>query len=43
MPAVLELFGRWTWAFPSWFDRRLPRLAIEPAMPQPAAALDEAA
>jgi RND superfamily putative drug exporter len=40
MPAVLELFGRYTWAFPSWFDRRLPRLAIEPA-PQPA--LDEAA
>jgi RND superfamily putative drug exporter len=43
MPAVLELFGRWTWSFPSWFDRRLPRLAIEPAMPQPATALDEAA
>jgi RND superfamily putative drug exporter len=43
MPAVLELFGRWTWAFPSWFDRRLPRLAIEPAMPQPVPALDEAA
>jgi RND superfamily putative drug exporter len=42
MPAVLELFGRRTWAFPSWFDRRLPRLAIEP-LPQPAAALDEAA
>src|SRR5437667_5764698 len=42
MPAVLELFGRYTWAFPSWFDRRLPRLAIEPAA-QPAAALDEAA
>jgi RND superfamily putative drug exporter len=43
MPAVLELFGRWTWSFPSWFDRRLPRLAIEPTMPQPATALDEAA
>jgi len=43
MPAVLELFGRWTWAFPSWFDRRLPRLAIEPATPTPAPALDEAA
>jgi RND superfamily putative drug exporter len=42
MPAVLELFGRYTWAFPSWFDRRLPRLAIEPT-PQPAPALDEAA
>jgi RND superfamily putative drug exporter len=43
MPAVLELFGRWTWSFPSWFDRRLPRLAIEPAMPEPRPALDEAA
>ena len=42
MPAVLELFGRWTWAFPSWFDRRLPRLAIEPVTP-PAPALEEAA
>ena len=42
MPAVLELFGRWTWAFPSGADRRLPRLAIEPVTP-PAPALDEAA
>jgi putative drug exporter of the RND superfamily len=43
MPAVLELFGRWTWSFPSSFDRRLPRLAIEPAIPPPVVALDEAA
>ncbi|MDP9303205.1 MAG: MMPL family transporter [Actinomycetota bacterium] len=42
MPAVLELFGSRTWAFPKWFDRRLPRLAIEPVTP-PAPALDEAA
>jgi putative drug exporter of the RND superfamily len=42
MPAVLELFGRYTWAFPRWADRRLPRLAIEPAA-QPAPALNEAA
>jgi RND superfamily putative drug exporter len=42
MPAVLELFGRHTWAFPSWFDRRLPRLAIEPAA-QPTPILEEAA
>ena len=41
MPAVLELFGSRTWAFPSWFDRRLPRLAIEPVTP-PAPALDQA-
>ena len=29
LPAVLELLGRRTWAFPRWLDRRLPRLAIE--------------
>jgi RND superfamily putative drug exporter len=43
MPAVLELFGRRTWAFPSWLDRRLPRLAIEPETVPPAFALEEAA
>ena len=42
MPAVLELFGSRTWAFPRWFDRRLPRLAIEPVTP-PAPAMEEAA
>jgi RND superfamily putative drug exporter len=30
LPAVLELLGRRTWAFPHGLDRRLPRLAIEP-------------
>jgi len=30
LPAVLQLTGRRTWAFPSWLHRRLPRLAIEP-------------
>jgi len=30
LPAVLQLTGRATWAFPAWADRRLPRLAIEP-------------
>jgi RND superfamily putative drug exporter len=30
LPAVLELLGRRTWAFPRRLDRRLPRLAIEP-------------
>ena len=35
MPAVLELLGRRTWAFPHALDRRLPRLAIEPE-PDPA-------
>ena len=30
LPAVLELLGRWTWLLPSWLERRLPHLAIEP-------------
>jgi RND superfamily putative drug exporter len=30
LPAVLQLTGRATWAFPAWADRRLPRLALEP-------------
>jgi putative drug exporter of the RND superfamily len=36
LPAVLELLGRRTWAFPDGLGRRLPRLAIEPE-PAPAA------
>jgi RND superfamily putative drug exporter len=36
LPAVLELLGRRTWAFPRGLDRRLPRLAIEPQGPQTA-------
>jgi RND superfamily putative drug exporter len=42
LPAVLELSGRRTWAFPRWFDRRLPRLAIEAAA-QPMPPIEEAA
>ena len=30
LPAVLQLLGRRTWTLPSWMDRRLPRVAIEP-------------
>jgi putative drug exporter of the RND superfamily len=30
LPAVLELLGRRTWAFPNGLGRRLPRLATEP-------------
>ncbi len=33
LPAVLHLAGRATWAFPRRLDKRLPRLAIEPAEP----------
>ncbi len=36
LPAVLELSGERTWWFPSWVDRRLPRLAIEPSTAAPA-------
>src|SRR6266511_1056959 len=44
LPAALQLFGRRTWAFPRWFDRRLPRLAIEPApAAEPTPLLEEAA
>jgi RND superfamily putative drug exporter len=39
LPATLELLGERTWWFPSRLDRRLPRLAIEPAgPPQPGSA-----
>ena len=37
LPAILELLGRRTWAFPNGFDRRLPRLAIEPQVNAPRA------
>ncbi len=30
LPATLQLLGDSTWWFPSWADRRLPKLAIEP-------------
>ena len=46
LPALLELSGRRTWAFPDWLHRRLPQLAIEPAtrpVPQPTPAAEEAA
>jgi RND superfamily putative drug exporter len=36
LPAVLELLGRATWAFPRRLDRLLPRLAIEPPDDEPA-------
>jgi putative drug exporter of the RND superfamily len=47
LPAVLELLGRRTWAFPRRLDRHLPRLAIEPQADAPreapVPALEEAA
>ncbi len=29
VPAVMALFGRWTWWLPSWLDRLLPNVDIE--------------
>jgi RND superfamily putative drug exporter len=34
VPATLELLGRVTWILPSWMERRLPHVAIEPPEPQ---------
>jgi putative drug exporter of the RND superfamily len=31
VPAVMQLFGKNAWYFPSWLGRILPRLAVEPA------------
>jgi RND superfamily putative drug exporter len=39
VPAVMELLGRRAWWLPSWLDRRLPRVAVEPhEAPEPARA-----
>jgi RND superfamily putative drug exporter len=32
LPALLHLLGRRTWWLPSWLDRRMPHLAIEPPL-----------
>ncbi|HZV75933.1 MAG TPA: MMPL family transporter [Conexibacter sp.] len=33
LPATLRLLGSRTWWLPTWLDRRLPHLAIEPPLP----------
>jgi RND superfamily putative drug exporter len=38
VPAVMHLLGRSNWWLPSWLERRLPHLAVEP--PEPAPELD---
>jgi RND superfamily putative drug exporter len=35
LPSVLTLLGRRTWGLPSALERRLPRVAIEPALKGP--------
>ncbi len=41
VPATLELLGKATWMLPSWMERMLPHLAIEP--PEPRVDAQEAA
>jgi RND superfamily putative drug exporter len=36
VPAVMQLLGERAWWFPSWLDRLLPRLHVEPAEGDPA-------
>jgi putative drug exporter of the RND superfamily len=36
VPAVMQLFGKRAWWLPSWLDRILPRLHVEPAEGDPA-------
>jgi RND superfamily putative drug exporter len=31
VPAVMHVFGRANWWLPTWLDRLLPRLHVEPA------------
>jgi RND superfamily putative drug exporter len=33
VPAVMQLLGKWNWWIPSWLERRLPRLDVEPGAP----------
>jgi RND superfamily putative drug exporter len=33
VPAVMQLLGKWNWWIPSWLERRLPRLDVEPGRP----------
>ena len=37
VPAAMHIFGNANWWLPSWLDRRLPHLAIEPSAPATAA------
>ena len=43
LPAVLQILGERTWAFPHALDRRLPRFTLGHDAPLPGPALDDAA
>ncbi len=30
VPSIMQLLGRWNWWFPSWLDRILPHLSVDP-------------
>jgi RND superfamily putative drug exporter len=34
VPAVMFLFGDANWWFPGWLDRILPRVAVDPELPE---------
>jgi RND superfamily putative drug exporter len=36
VPAVMQMLGRANWWFPSWLDRILPRLSVDPEVVPPA-------
>jgi RND superfamily putative drug exporter len=43
VPSTMELLGDWNWWFPSWLDRRVPRLNVEGSTaPLPVAIATEA-
>jgi putative drug exporter of the RND superfamily len=43
VPAIMFLLGKANWWFPSWLDKRLPRLGIDAAAVEGASVEDVAA
>jgi RND superfamily putative drug exporter len=35
VPAVMQLLGKWNWWIPSWLERALPRIDVEPGANEP--------
>jgi RND superfamily putative drug exporter len=38
VPSIMHLLGRWTWWFPAWLDRILPKISVEATAPRRAPA-----
>ena len=34
VPSIMQILGRWNWWFPTWLDRIVPRIAVEPSRGQ---------